>query len=97
VLRTAERRTVTHVSDGYWLRNCHGFRVETPRGRLGIVEDVLYGAEHDESAALAVSGEKAFRSRRSTRSSQAASGSRSFPDRKDAPPSLGEGVRDDRD
>jgi hypothetical protein len=56
VLRTAERRTVTHVSDGYWLRNCHGFRVETPRGRLGIVEDVLYGAEHDEPAALAVRG-----------------------------------------
>jgi hypothetical protein len=47
---------VTRPSDGYWLRHCHGFRVDTPRGRLGIVEDVLYGAVHDEPSALAVRG-----------------------------------------
>lgn len=44
------------VSDGYWLRHCHGFRVDIPRRRLGIVEDVLYGAEHDRPSALAVRG-----------------------------------------
>jgi hypothetical protein len=40
----------------YWTRNCHGFRVETPDGRLGIVEDVLYGADPNRPAALAVRG-----------------------------------------
>lgn len=44
------------VSDGYWFRHCHGFRVDAPRGRVGIVEDVLYGAEHDRPSALAVRG-----------------------------------------
>jgi hypothetical protein len=47
---------VTQVGNGYWLRHCHGFRVDSPRGRLGIVEDVLYGAEHDHPSALAVRG-----------------------------------------
>ena len=41
---------------GYWTRNCHGFRVELARRRLGIVEDVLYGAEPDRPAALVVRG-----------------------------------------
>jgi hypothetical protein len=47
---------VTQVGNGYWLRHCHGFRVDSPRGRLGVVEDVLYGAEHDHPSALAVRG-----------------------------------------
>jgi hypothetical protein len=51
-----EGRTVTGVGDDYWLRYCHGFRVESPQGRRGIVEDVLYGAEHDLPSALAVRG-----------------------------------------
>jgi hypothetical protein len=38
----------------YWLRRCHGFRVDTPEGRVGVVEDVLYGAEHDRPSALVV-------------------------------------------
>jgi hypothetical protein len=54
--RAHERRTVTGVGDDYWLRHCHGFRVESPRGRRGIVEDVLYGAEHDHPSALVVRG-----------------------------------------
>jgi hypothetical protein len=54
--RVHERRTVTGVDDSYWLRYCHGFRVESARGRCGIVEDVLYGAEHDHPSALAVRG-----------------------------------------
>jgi hypothetical protein len=40
----------------YWMRNCHGFRVDTPDGRLGIVEDVLYGEDPGRPAALAVRG-----------------------------------------
>ncbi len=44
------------VDDGHWLRHCHGYRVDSPRGRVGIVEDVLYGADHDRPAALAVRG-----------------------------------------
>jgi hypothetical protein len=51
-----ERRAVTGVDDDYWLQHCHGFRVESPRGRRGIVEDVLYGAEHDHPSALVVRG-----------------------------------------
>jgi hypothetical protein len=47
---------VTHVGDTYWLRYCHGFRVETPGGRLGVVEDVLYGADLERPSALAVRG-----------------------------------------
>lgn len=43
-------------NERYWLRNCHGFRVDTPRRRLGIVEDVLYGSERDRPSALAVRG-----------------------------------------
>jgi hypothetical protein len=44
------------VGDDYWLRNCHGFRVDSPTGRRGIVEDVLYGADRDHPLALAVRG-----------------------------------------
>lgn len=47
---------MTQVGDSYWLRQCHGFRVETPGGRLGIVEDVLYGADLERPSALAVRG-----------------------------------------
>jgi hypothetical protein len=46
----------SRVGDGYWLQNCHGFRVDSPRGRRGVVEDVLYGAERDHPSALAVRG-----------------------------------------
>jgi hypothetical protein len=54
--RAHERRIVATVGDDYWLRHCHGFRVHSPRGRRGIVEDVLYGAEHDHPSALVVRG-----------------------------------------
>jgi hypothetical protein len=47
---------VTRVGDSYWLRDCHGFRVHSPRGRRGIVEDVLYDADHDHPSLLAVRG-----------------------------------------
>jgi hypothetical protein len=38
----------------YWLRRCQGFRVDSEGRRLGIVEDILYGAEHDRPSALLV-------------------------------------------
>jgi uncharacterized protein YrrD len=38
----------------YWLRRCQGFRVESKGRRVGIVEDVLYGAEHERPSALLV-------------------------------------------
>jgi hypothetical protein len=38
----------------YWLRRCHGFRVDAAGRRIGIVEDVLYGAQHDRPSALLV-------------------------------------------
>jgi hypothetical protein len=44
------------TSQAYWLKHCHGFRVDSPRRRLGIVEDVLFGAEPDRPSALAVRG-----------------------------------------
>jgi hypothetical protein len=51
-----EGRIVTQAGESYWLRHCHGFRVETPGGRLGIVEDVLYGEDPERPTALAVRG-----------------------------------------
>ena len=36
--------------DPYWLRHSHGFRVVSARGRVGIVEDVLYGADRERPA-----------------------------------------------
>ena len=47
---------MTQADDSHWLRYCHGFRVETPDGRLGIVEDVLYGEDLQRPMALAVRG-----------------------------------------
>jgi len=39
----------------YWLSHCHGFRVESPSGRIGVVETVLCGAD-GEARRLAVRG-----------------------------------------
>ncbi len=44
------------MDERYWTRNCHGFRVDSANGRLGIVEDVLYGTDPERPAALAVRG-----------------------------------------
>ena len=56
--RTVEigRRRDEALDEGYWLRHCHGFRVDSAGGRVGIVEDVLYGADLDQPSALAVRG-----------------------------------------
>jgi hypothetical protein len=38
----------------YWLCRCEGFEVETPEGRLGIVEWLVFRSRHDRPDALAV-------------------------------------------
>jgi hypothetical protein len=38
----------------YWLRHCHGFRVDSPDGRIGTVENVRFDTPPTEPRALAV-------------------------------------------
>jgi hypothetical protein len=38
----------------YWLCRCEGFRVDTPEGRLGLVEAVMFRTRPDEPDALVV-------------------------------------------
>jgi hypothetical protein len=49
-----EPRAAQGEQAAYWLRRCQGFRVDSEGRRIGIVEDVLYGAEHDRPSALLV-------------------------------------------
>lgn len=43
---------ITYWTSDYWLGHCEGFRVDSPDGRVGIVELVL--GKEDEPVALAV-------------------------------------------
>ena len=47
-------RRLTADQRRYWLRNCQGFRVDGPFGKVGVVEDVLFGPDPAEPAALLV-------------------------------------------
>jgi hypothetical protein len=38
----------------YWLRRCEGFRVESPEGRVGVVEELRFASRPDRPDALAV-------------------------------------------
>jgi hypothetical protein len=38
----------------YWLCRCEGFEVETPEGRLGIVEWLVFDSRHDRPDTFAV-------------------------------------------
>jgi hypothetical protein len=38
----------------YWLGRCEGFEVDTPEGRLGIVEWLVFGSRLDRPDAVAV-------------------------------------------
>ena len=40
----------------YWLCHSEGFRVDTPSGRLGIVEEVRFRSRHDRPDELVVRG-----------------------------------------
>jgi hypothetical protein len=49
-----ERFTSDRPDREYWLRRCEGVRVETPSGRLGIVESLRFGRLHDRPDELVV-------------------------------------------
>jgi hypothetical protein len=38
----------------YWLHRCEGFRVDSPRGRLGIVEELRFGTNAERPDSLAI-------------------------------------------
>jgi hypothetical protein len=38
----------------YWLRRCEGFRVESPQGRLGTVEELRFRSDAERPDSLAV-------------------------------------------
>jgi hypothetical protein len=40
----------------YWLRNCHGFRVEQGGKKLGVVDDVLFGRQSEPATLLVRTG-----------------------------------------
>jgi hypothetical protein len=39
---------------GYWLRRCEGFRVDSPIGRVGLVEELRYSSSIEKPDAIAV-------------------------------------------
>lgn len=55
-LLSSDEKGSTVTSDTYWLKNCHGYSVRTPRRKLGIVEDVLYEAGPHWPTALMIRG-----------------------------------------
>jgi hypothetical protein len=40
----------------YWLDHCEGFEVQSPEGKVGVVESVVYAADTERPAYLAVTG-----------------------------------------
>jgi hypothetical protein len=40
----------------YWLDHCEGFEVQSPEGKVGVVESVVYAADAARPAYLAVTG-----------------------------------------
>jgi hypothetical protein len=51
---TMQRPNVTTDSRAYWLARCEGFRVDSPSGRYGLVEAVMFRVRPDEPDALVV-------------------------------------------
>lgn len=41
-------------SRDYWLGHCEGFRVDSSAGRVGLVEEVVFGGHRDRPDALVV-------------------------------------------
>jgi len=46
--------TTTVDQGSYWLARCEGFRVDSPEGRFGLVEAVMFRVRPDEPDALVV-------------------------------------------
>ena len=40
----------------YWLHRCEGFRVDSPRGRLGIVEELRFRSNAERATTLVAGG-----------------------------------------
>jgi hypothetical protein len=51
---TAERLAQKLGQRFYWLCRCEGFRVDSPEGRFGLVEAVMFRVRPDEPDALIV-------------------------------------------
>src|SRR5712691_5655915 len=49
-----DRRPPRTATFDYWLCRCQGFRVDSPEGRVGFVEEVRYRSRVDRPDALAV-------------------------------------------
>jgi hypothetical protein len=49
------RRHAGNVRDtDHWLGHCHGFRVDSPVGKIGFVEEVRFGARIDRPDELVI-------------------------------------------
>lgn len=48
------REVPTTFEDGYWLRHCEGYRIRTPLGYEGFVEDVVLDERHERPERLSV-------------------------------------------
>jgi len=44
----------TTFGSGYWLRHCEGYRIQTPLGYEGFVEDVMLDERHERPELLSV-------------------------------------------
>jgi CelD/BcsL family acetyltransferase involved in cellulose biosynthesis len=51
---TMEPATHEALDRAYWLSNCEGFRVDSPQGRFGLVEAVMFRSRPNEPDALIV-------------------------------------------
>ncbi len=49
-----QRRPPRTATFDYWLCRCHGFRVDSPEGRVGFVEEVRFRSRVDRPDALAL-------------------------------------------
>jgi len=49
-----DKPATTFDQRSYWLSRCEGFRVDSPEGRFGLVEAVMFRVRPDEPDALIV-------------------------------------------
>ena len=52
--RRAQDSSLWPVDTAYWLGHCHGFRVDGPDGRVGVVEYVVYESRIDRPDVVCV-------------------------------------------
>ncbi|HEY4347105.1 MAG TPA: hypothetical protein VGM80_05905 [Gaiellaceae bacterium] len=54
MVRIEPELTRSTLDEDYWLGHCEGFRVESPSGKIGTVESVVYGKLSGRPEQLAV-------------------------------------------